>query len=411
MACPRASGLLPRLPLAIARHLNGVSLSAIRPSERLYLDYNATAPLRPEARAAAIAVMEAPANPSSIHAEGRRARAILEGARRAVAGLVGGRPDGVVFTSGATEAAHLALTPDLIVDGRAGIDRLIVAAVEHAAVLRGHRFPAEAVAILPVLESGSIDLVTLGGLLAVGERALVAIQVANNETGVIQPIAEIADVVRAAGGVLVCDAVQAPGRIDCSALGADILLLSGHKLGGLVGAGALVLTSDRTALGGPVLRGGGQERGFRAGTENVPALAAFGAAAAVAGGDAERLRRLRDQFEASVVAMAPDAEVFGRAAERLPNTCAFAVPGVTAERLVMAFDLAGIAVSSGSACASGLVGRSHVLEAMGTTPDLRAGAIRVSFGWNSTEGDAARAAAALNEALDRMRGRRIAVAA
>ena len=355
--------------------------------------------------------MDAPANPSSVHAEGRRARAVLEGSRRAIATLVGARPDGVVFTSGATEAAHLALSPDLSIDGHRGCDRLIVSSVEHAAVLRGHRFPSAAVSILPVLPSGVVDLDALRGLLATAGRMAVAVQAANNETGVLQPVAEIAALVRTAGGALVCDAVQAAGRIDCRGLGADILLLSSHKLGGLTGAGALVLASDRVALGAPVMRGGGQERGFRAGTENVPAIAAFGAAAEAATAGPERLRALRDRFEAALFEMASDVCVFGREAERLPNTCAFAVPGVAAERLVMAVDLAGVAVSSGSACASGVVGRSHVLEAMGIAPDLRRGAIRVSFGWNSVESDATRASEVLAQALERMRGRRVAVAA
>ena len=386
-------------------------MSATRASDRIYLDYNATAPVRPAAREAALAAMEAPANPSSVHAEGRRARMLVEEARRAVASLVGARPDGVIFTSGATEAASLALSQDLAADGRPGFDRLIVSAGEHAAVLRGHRFPPDAISILPLLPTGIVDRDALAGLLAAGGRAVVAVQAANNETGVIQPMAAVASLVRAAGGVVVCDAAQAAGRIDCREQSADVLLLSGHKLGGLAGAGALVLASDRVALGAPLLRGGGQERGFRAGTENVPAIVAFGVAAVAVCDEAVRLRSLRDGFEARILAMAPDAAVFGRDVERLPNTSAFAVPGVAAERLLIAFDLAGIAVSSGSACASGKVGRSHVLEAMGVTPDLRDGAVRVSFGWNSADEDGERAADVLAAALERMRGRRFAAAA
>ncbi len=379
---------------------------------RVYLDHNATAPLRPEARSAALSAMYQPANPSSVHAEGRRARAILDLARRRVGVLVGASPDRVVFTSGATEAAHLALTPDLAADGSAGFARLLVSATEHLAVLRGHRFAAEAVTVLPVSGDGTLDLAALQGSLASGPRAVVAVQAANNETGVLQPLEAIRDAVRRHGGLMVCDAVQAAGRIDCRGLGADIVLLSGHKLGGLAGAGALVVTSDRAGLGAPVLLGGGQERGRRSGTENVAAIAAFGAAsAAVAAGGASDLARLRDRFEAALMGLAPDAVVFGCGAPRLPNTCAFSIPGVAAERLLMALDLDGVAVSSGSACASGKVGRSHVLDAMKVKPMFTSGALRVSFGWDSAEADVDRAVDVLATALHRMReGRRRAAA-
>ena len=376
---------------------------------RVYLDHNATAPLRPEARAAMLSALEAAANPSSVHAEGRRARAIVEEARASVASLVGASPSGVIFTSGATEAAHLALTPDLSADGVAGFTRLLVSATDHVAVLRGHRFAAADVAVLPVHPNGLIDLAILRDWLADGPRAVVAVQAANNETGVIQPIAEVAEIVRAHRGVLVCDAVQAAGRIDCRALGADILLLSGHKLGSPAGAGAMVLTSDRVAPGSPVLQGGGQERGRRSGTENVPAIAGFGAAARA--GSLPGLAALRNRFEDALFEIASDAVIFGRDAARLPNTSAFAVPGVTAERLLMALDLDGIAVSSGSACASGKVGRSHVLEAMKVKTDFTSGAIRVSMGWNTDAVGVDRAVHALATALHRMRlGRRRAAA-
>ena len=372
---------------------------------RVYLDHNATAPLRPEARVAALTALATAANPSSVHAEGRRARTILESARAEVAALVGARPEGVVFTSGATEAAALALSPDLACDGRTGFDRLLVSATEHPAVLRGHRFSDERVTVLPVRTDGTVDLVALRDALAGSGRALVAVQAANNETGVLQPIGAVGDLVRSRGGALICDAVQGAGRIDCRALGADILFLSAHKLGGLAGAGALV-SSGRVSPGSPMLRGGGQERGLRSGTENVPAIAAFGAACAATAGLVPCSAALRDRFEAGLLGLAPDALVFGRDAPRLPNTCAFAVPGVPAERLLMALDLDGVAVSSGSACASGKVGRSHVLEAMKVSAGST-GAIRVSFGWNSTEADADRAIHALGTALRRMReGRR-----
>ena len=381
-------------------------------SPRVYLDYNATAPLRPQARTAAMDVFACAGNPSSVHAEGRRARALVENARRQVASLVGSSPERVVFTSGATEAAHLALSADILADGRRGFDRLLVGATEHAAVLQGHRF-GEAVETVPVLPTGVLDLAALSYALARGGRCIVAVQAANNETGVLQPIDEIAERTWKHAGVVICDAVQAAGRVACDAIPADVLLLSAHKLGGLAGAGAVVMRSDRVALGAAVLRGGGQERGFRAGTENVAAIVAFGTAAEASASlaEASHMATLRDRFEADLLRIAPEAEVFGREAPRLPNTSAFAVPGVSAETLLMALDLAGIAVSSGSACASGKVGRSHVLEAMGVKPDLRAGVLRVSFGWSSTEADVERVLAQMAATLDRLKGRRLRVAA
>ena len=378
---------------------------------RVYLDHNATAPLRPEARSAALAAMDLPCNPSSVHAEGRRARAVVEEARARVAALVGAAPAGVVFTSGATEAAAFALTPDLGGAGGRGFARLLVSATDHAAVLRGHRFPREDVTILPVSHDGLLDQDALRDALAAGGPALVAVQAANNETGVMQPVPDIAAVVRAAGGALVCDAVQAAGRVDCRALGADVVLLSGHKLGGLAGAGAAVATGPVMAWGAPLLRGGGQERGQRSGTETVVAIAAFGAAASASSHPVSALAALRDRFEATLLALAPDAVIFGGAAPRLPNTSAFAVPGVAAERLLMALDLDGVAVSSGSACASGKVGRSHVLDAMKVKTDFTSGAIRVSFGWDSVEGDVDCIGHALGRALHRMRRGRLRAAA
>jgi cysteine desulfurase len=295
------------------------------------------------------------------------------------------------------------LTPDLACDGRRGFDRLLVGATEHAAVLRGHRFASEAVTVLPVTGDGRLDRAALSDALAAGGRALVAVQAANNETGVLQDVPGTAELVRARGGALVCDAVQAAGRIDCRALGADIILLSAHKLGGLAGAGALVATSGRVGPGSAVLRGGGQERGLRSGTENVPAIAAFGAACAASASQSPAAAALRDRFEAALLAIAPDAIIFGRSAPRLPNTCAFAVPGVGAERLLMALDLDGIAVSSGSACASGVVGRSHVLAAMKVNGSFTSGAIRVSTGWDSDAGGLDHLVHAFATALHRMR--------
>lgn len=374
-------------------------------SARIYLDYNATAPATPAAVAMALAAIESGGNPSSVHGEGRQARAFVETARRRVAALAGPGGVEVCFTSGGTEAANFALRSIAMADGRP-VHRLLVGATEHAAVLSGHGFEAGQVQVVSVDRQGVIDLEHLRRAMRTGGPAVVALQAANNETGVLQPVADAAAIVRAEGGVLVCDAVQAAGRIPChrEALDADVLLLSGHKLGGLPGAGAVLVRSDAVRLT-PLLRGGGQERGLRGGTENVPTIAAFGVAieAVRHAPDAARLARLRDGFEAALRDAAPDVVIFSGDAVRLPNTCAFAVPGVSAERLMMALDLGGVAVSSGSACSSGKVGRSHVLEAMGIGDDLRSGAIRVSFGWGSLDSDVGEAVAVLKAALHRMR--------
>ncbi len=376
---------------------------------RVYLDFNATAPLRPAARARVVELLGDCGNASSIHAEGRRARAAVEHARAAVARLAGAEAAAVVFTSGATEAAALALAPDLAVEaGQAPAAGLLVGATEHPAVLDGHRFPGPSVTRLPVDRDGVIDLAALeAALAAVPGRGVVALQAANGETGVLQPVAEAARLVRAWGGLLVCDGAQAAGRVDCrlDALGADVLLLSAHKLGGPQGAGAVVLRPG-VRLGAPLVRGGGQERGMRGGTENVAAVAGFGVAAAEAAGlDAARLASLRDGFEAGLRSRVPDAVVFGARARRLPNTSAFAVPGLSSETALIALDLAGVAVSTGSACSSGKVSRSHVLEAMGVDHHLKAGLIRVSLGWSSTGDDVVRCLDAVEAVSRRARDR------
>ncbi len=292
-------------------------------------------------------------------------------------------------------------------EGGASLRRLLVGASEHAAVLHGHGFEDRA-AIVPIRCDGIMDLDALREAVARSGPAVLALQAANNETGVIQPVRQAAEIVRAGGGILVCDAVQAAGRIPCDqqTLGADVVLLSGHKLGGIIGAGAVAIVNDKIRLA-PVLRGGGQERGLRAGTENVPAIAAFGASAQAArfAPDAKRLVGLRYDFERGLREIAADVVIFGQTALRLPNTSAFAVPDVSAEQLMMALDLGGVAVSSGSACSSGKVGRSHVLEAMGVPPDLRIGAIRVSFGWRSSASDVDGVLAVLQTTLKRFRRR------
>ena len=362
-------------------------------AERAYFDWNATAPLRPEARAAMITSLGETGNASSVHEEGRRARRVVEDAREQVAALVGAEAKGVTFTSSATEANMLALTPALDIGGRKEPrDRLFVTAIEHPSVRSGGRFPAQGVEVLPVMGDGRINLAELERCLLRAERPLVSVMLANNETGVILPIAEIAAVVHAANGVLHVDAVQGAGRIDCSIaqLGADILSLSAHKLGGPQGVGALIRRGD-IHISEPLIRGGGQERSLRAGTENVAAIAGFGAAASAAGSarqaDALRMTALRDRLEAGLKATTPQAVIFGKNVPRLPNTTLFAVPGVKAETAIISFDLNGIAVSSGSACSSGKVQASHVLASMGVESSLTHGAVRVSLGWSTTESD------------------------
>ena len=359
--------------------------------DRVYLDWNATTPLRPEAREAMAAAWDHLGNPSSVHAEGRLARRLVEDARAAVSGAVGALPRNVVFTSGGTEANALALTPGLRRAAGLPVERLVVSAIEHASVLAGGRFPIAATGTLGVTRSGLVDLSRLRTLLESGPPALVSVMLANNETGAVQPVAEGAEIVHAAGGLLHVDAIQALGKItfDINTINADLVTLAAHKIGGPKGVGALVL-AEGTAGFEPLLRGGGQERGHRAGTENVAGIAGFGAAAkaAIAALDheANRLERLRDRLE-SGLCQTPDAVVFAADAQRLPNTTLFTVPGLRAETAVIGFDLAGIAVSSGSACSSGKVQPSHVLEAMGVGPELAQGAVRLSLGWSTSEAD------------------------
>jgi cysteine desulfurase len=370
--------------------------------ERSYFDWNATAPLRAEARRAVEAALSLPGNPSSVHAEGRAARRVVEDARGEVAALAGARASDVFFTSSGTEANVLALSPawELGADKHPR-ERLLLSTVEHASVRAGGRFAKDAnkdaskdaIEDIPVDAQGRLDLEALEKALAKSKRSLVSLMLANNETGIVQPVARAASIVHAAGGLLHVDAVQAAGRIACdiSALGADLLTLSAHKIGGLKGTGALIRARDDLHLNDPLIRGGGQERGLRAGTENVAGIAAFGAAAAAARRDGEaeaaRMLALRNRLETGLQAIAPGTVIFGQDAPRLPNTTLFALDGMKAETAVIAFDLEGIAVSSGSACSSGKVQPSHVLAAMGVSPALIRGAVRLSLGWETTETD------------------------
>jgi cysteine desulfurase len=359
--------------------------------ERVYLDWNATTPLRPEAKAAMVGAWELDGNPSSIHAEGRQARRLVEDARAAVANAVGAAPRNVTFTSGGTEANALALAPGARRAGSPPARRLLISAVEHPSVLTGGRFAPELIGKIGVTPDGVIDLNELRHKLSDGSPALVSIMAANNETGAIQPIAEAAGVVHEAGGLLHVDAVQAFGKIplDIKGLGADLVSFSAHKIGGPKGIGALVAAEGVEGLE-PLLRGGGQERGYRGGTENVAGIVGFGGAIAAAmaalKADAPRLEALRKRLERGLN-QTPGVIIFSEKVPRLPNTTLFTVPGLRAETAVIGFDLAGIAVSSGSACSSGKVQPSHVLEAMGFGPKISQGAVRLSLGWSTSEAD------------------------
>jgi cysteine desulfurase len=354
-------------------------------SSPVYLDYNASAPVKPAVVAAMTELLGRVGNASSVHGFGRQARRAVEQAREQVASLVGAKPAQVIFTASGTEANNLALRgfPERV---------LLVSAIEHESVLRA----APDATIIPVGSDGVVDLARLEALLAAAARpALVSVMLANNETGIVQPVAELVALAHRHGALVHTDAVQAPGRLklDMAALGVDLLTVSGHKSGGPQGAAALIARSDPAAL----LVGGGQERGRRAGTENVAALAGFGVAAELAAAElaeAPSLVRLRDALEAGVRAASNKAVVIGAGQARLPNTSCLALPGIKAETQVMALDLAGVAVSAGSACSSGKVSASHVLAAMGLPRTVAASAIRVSLGWTTGDHDVERFVAA-----------------
>lgn len=355
-------------------------------STRTYLDHNATAPLRPEAREAMLIALDAFGNPSSVHAEGRRTRALVEEAREQVAQLIGARAEEVVFTSGASEANAWIV--------RAGWDAIIAAGIEHESVLAPARTAAGRLLDLPVGRDGSPAPAEIARALSEAARrgghVLLSLQLANNETGALQPVREAVVAARACGAIVHTDAVQAAGRvpIDFRDLDVDALSLSAHKLGGPKGVGALVLREGLSPA--PLIGGGGQERRRRAGTENVPGIAGFGAAAAAAGHDlarVARIERLRDRLEQGALAATPEAVVVGAGVPRLSNTTCLALPGAAAETLVIRLDLAGIAVSAGAACSSGKVGASSVLAAMDLPAEIARSAIRVSLGWSTTESD------------------------
>lgn len=358
-------------------------------AQRAYLDWNATTPVCAGVRQAVVEALVLTGNPSSIHAEGRAARALLESARKDVARLVGGVAENVVFTSGATEGINAVLRAGLCATcgtTRAVLSRVLISATEHSAVAAA----APQAEVVPVKADGVLDLDALGALLAAGGPALVAVHLANNESGVIQPIAEIARQVHAAGGALLVDGVQGPGKmpVDIAALGADALIITAHKFGGPKGVGALVFAHGTTRLEAALIAGGGQERGQRGGTENLSGIAGMAAAARLAQGrDHTALRVLRDRFEAALRGLAPDVFILGEGAERLPNTSFFALPGIEASKAVIASDLDGVALSSGSACSSGKVKASKVIAAMGADTRAPTGALRVSLGPETTWGE------------------------
>ncbi|SFB43749.1 cysteine desulfurase [Rhizobium sp. NFR07] len=346
-----------------------------------------------------------PGNASSVHAEGRSARTGVEKARRQVAALVGAEPAHVTFTSGATEAANHVLTPDYRM-GRAPIAiwHLYVSAIEHPAIREGGRFSAENVTEVPVTSAGTLDLSALEDLLARHDHAsgmpMVAVMLVNNETGIVQPVAEAAALAHKYRGLMVVDAVQAAGRLllDISALDADFLIISSHKIGGPKGVGALISRGE-VLMPKPLIRGGGQEKGHRSGTENFHAIIGFGAAAEVMSQNIEarieRIGALRDRLERSMKDVAPDVVIYGDEVTRVANTSFFTLPGLKGETGQIAFDLEGVALSAGSACSSGKVGQSHVLTAMGRDPDV--GALRISLGPDTTEADIEKAITAFGK--------------
>lgn len=375
-------------------------------NQRAYLDYNATAPLRARVREAVMEALSLPGNPSSVHAEGRVARSAVEGARAKVAALVGARAEDVVFTSGGTEANALALA------ALTGDEswHCYLSAIEHPSVLSGGRFHTETTTVIPVTPDGVVDLGVLEENLEKhrpgGWRPLVSLMAANNETGAIQPVADAARIVHDVGGVLHSDAVQVAGRmpVDLGALGADMLTLSAHKIGGPKGVGALVLAEGATVR--PLIKGGGQEGRRRAGTENVPGIVGFGVAAELAATELSRMAeiaQLRDALEKGVRALAADAVILSEAVPRLPNTSAIAVPGLKAETLVIGLDLAGIAVSAGSACSSGKVEASHVLAAMRVAPEIAQSSIRLSLGFGTTDTDIQMCLSAFSDLIKRLK--------
>jgi cysteine desulfurase len=388
---------------------------------RAYLDHNATSRLRPAARAAMTAAIEAGGNPSSVHAEGRAARARIETARAQIAHALGASPACVTFTSGATEANSLALSPAIETGGQPRtFDVLLISAVDHPSVQSGGRFAAGQIETVSVNGDGVVDLdaleATLNAHRKAGRRVLVSVMAANNETGILQPLAGVALVAHETGAFLHSDTVQIAGKLpfDLEASGADLISISSHKIGGPQGVGALIVRNEDIRVP-PMLRGGGQEGGRRSGTENVPAIAGFGAAIDEAQSnlvrETGRQRRLREMTERGIREVAPETVILAERAERLPNTVCFSVAGLPAETAVIAFDLDGVSLSAGAACASGKVGASGTLKAMGVSPEIAKGAMRLSIGWDTNESDISHFLEAWKRVYDKLgRDRRIRAA-
>ncbi|HEY1097182.1 MAG TPA: cysteine desulfurase family protein [Alphaproteobacteria bacterium] len=369
----------------------------------IYLDYNATAPLKPVVQQTLQDVMALPGNPSSIHSFGRAARKVIEDARNKIASLIGCDPTFITFTSGATEANNTVLH-------QAPVERILISSIEHpsvtdvADILKSKR----GINFIPVTSDGIVDLHVLEKLLMSDTRpTLISVMLANNETGVLQPIKEIAALAKDHNALLHVDAVQAVGKVPLqwAELGIDYLSLSAHKMGGPAGIGALVYDHDKPIL--KHVHGGGQERRRRAGTENMIGIAGFGTAAA----EAEKsmtlyaqLRTWHEEMEDEILSVVPGAIIFGRNVERLGNTTQIALPGVTSEKQLIALDLAGFAVSSGSACSSGSIKPSHVLLAMGVDENLAKCAIRISSGWATTQDDIKKFTTAYIAMAQRMKG-------
>ncbi len=377
-------------------------------SSHIYLDNNATMPLRPEARRAMIAALECGGNASSVHAEGRYARQVIEKARRQVGRLVNAPPADVIFTSCGTEANNQVISSTLT----RGTGHILVSAVEHPAVLKVAKASGAQVHVLEVGPDGQVAPQTLASRLEeIGARkapcpVLVSIMLANNETGIIQPIADLARITHEHGGLFHTDAVQGAGKLalDMKALGVDFLSLSAHKIGGPQGAGALVARADVAIE--PLILGGGQERSKRAGTENLSGIAGFGAAAQIVRENTEEMsliKELRDLLEDRIQGFDSNCIILGKDVERLDNTCFFATPGVKAETLVIALDLDAVAISAGSACASGKASTSFVPVAMGYDEETAASMIRVSLGWQNKAEDIERFIDRFSAAVNRMR--------
>jgi cysteine desulfurase len=375
-------------------------------ADRAYLDHNATTPLVESAAKAMLRAMQDFGNPSSIHAEGRKARATIEAARKVIATAVSGEAKNVIFTSGATEALNTLLrpSPDVISSyGAKRTERLLVLATEHSAAGAGGGFTADQIETIPVHTNGVINLDVLEARLNALSDAngfapvTIAVQLANSETGVIQPVAEVAKLARRFSALFICDCVAAFGKIPVilSEIDADAIVISAHKFGGPKGVGAIILNGHHLLLQQALLTGGGQEMRRRSGTENVPAIAGMAAAAEVAiakmADEQTRLGLLRDQLLAGFRESRPDLVVFGETAPRLPNTLCIAVPGFKAETTLIRFDLAGVSLSSGSACSSGKVTRSPTLIAMGISNDIAECALRFSLGATTTQADITKA--------------------